>query len=82
MLTPKEAYFRFKADHPDLEPKECGFYKKRLYVFSAPRVKDGVDYNSPFYAYDAITGRSDDFNPMEDLMAFQDAFVNHPVDWR
>lgn len=82
MLTPKEAYIRFKADHQDLEPKECGLYKSKLYIFSAPRTNRGVDYNDPFYTYDAITGRKVKFNPILDLMGFQDAFVNHPVDWR
>lgn len=82
MISPKEVYIRFKADHKDLEPKECGLYKTKLYIFSAPRVKNGVDYNSPFYAYDAVTGRAVDFNPMQDLVGFQDAMVNHPIDWR
>ena len=82
MITPKEAYIRFKADHPDLEPRECGLYMNRLYVFSAPKVKDGVDYNSPYYAYDVMTGRAVDFDALYNLMAFQDAFVNHSVDWR
>ena len=82
MITPKEAYIRFKADHQDLEPKECGLYKSKLYIFSAPRTKDGVDYNDPFYAYDVRTGRAVKFHPMDDLLGFQDAFVNHQVEWK
>lgn len=81
MLTPKEAYFRFKADHNDLEVKEAGLYKNKFYIFVAPKV-DGVDYNDPFYSYDARTGRPVKFHPMEDLEGFQDAMVRHPVDWR
>lgn len=82
MITPKEAYIRFKAEHRDLEVKEAALYKAKAYIFVAPKLKTGVDYNAPFYSVDARTGRVGKFNPAEDLIGFQDAMANHPVDWR
>lgn len=82
MLTPKEAYFRFKAEHKDLEVKEACLYKGKMYIFIAPRVKDGVDYDDPFYAIDAVTGKPKIFNILDDARGFQEAMYGHPVDWR
>ncbi len=82
MLTPKEAYFRFKAEHKDLEVKEACLYKGKAYIFIAPRVKEGRDYNDPFYAVDRRTGKVSHFQPMNDLEGFQMAMFNNPVDWR
>ena len=81
MLTPKEAYFRFKAEHQKLEVKEAGLYKSKFYIFVAPKV-DGGDYNDPFYCIDAKTGRAVKFHPMDDLQGFQEAMAKHRVDWR
>ena len=82
MLTPKEAYFRFKGKYPKLEPSEAGLYKRKFYIFVASEMKDEVDYNDPYYVIDALTGRFVNFNPFDDIKGLQDAMVNHPVDWR
>lgn len=77
MITPKEAYDRFKEEYPDLEVTEAALYDKSSYLFIAPEGDNDMD--DPFYLVNGSSGKVTPFSPITNFPKYTDAISNHQI---